>query len=80
MAAKKRNYKKEYNQYHGKPGEVKRRSERNQARRKMEQSGQVSKGDNKDVHHKDGNTANNSTSNLSVTTRRYNRGTKNRKK
>jgi hypothetical protein len=80
MAARKRNYKKEYQDYHSKPEQIKRRSERNQARRIMEQSGQARKGDGKDVHHKDGNTANRSRSNLSVVSVRYNRGTRNRKR
>ena len=79
MAARKRNYKREYRQYHGKPAQIKRRSERNQARRLMEQAGKVKRGDGKDVNHKDNNTSNNSRANLSVTTRRYNRGVKNRK-
>lgn len=79
MAAKKRDYKKEYQNYHSKPEQVKRRSERNQARRIMEQSGQARKGDGKDVHHKDRNTGNNNRSNLSVVSVRYNRGTRNRK-
>lgn len=78
--ARKRNYKKEYRQYHGKPEQIKRRSQRNQARDIMEQKGKVKPGDGKDVHHKDGNTGNNASSNLSVTTQHYNRGVKNRKK
>ena len=35
MAKKKRDYKKEYRDFHGKPEQIKRRSMRNQARRKM---------------------------------------------
>lgn len=35
MAKKKRDYKKEYREFHGKPEQIKRRSMRNQARRKM---------------------------------------------
>lgn len=80
MAIRKRNYKKEYRQYHSRPEQIKRRSQRNQARRIMEQSGKARPGDRKDVHHKDGNTANNSRSNLSVTSIRYNRGVRNRRR
>jgi|TARA_A100001201_G_scaffold65972_2_gene61817 hypothetical protein len=35
VAKKKRDYKKEYRDFHGKPEQIKRRSMRNQARRKM---------------------------------------------
>jgi hypothetical protein len=47
----KRNYKKEYADYHGKPEQVKRRAERNAARAKAKQAGKVKKGDGKEVHH-----------------------------
>ena len=39
MALAKRNYKKEYDEYHGKPDQIKRRSSRNGARRKLEKEG-----------------------------------------
>lgn len=71
----KRNYKKEYAEFHGKSGEKKRRAGRNAARRKMVAAGKVTKGDKKDVHHKDRNTKNNKRSNLAVTSRKKNRGT-----
>lgn len=51
MAKKKRNYRKEYDEYHAKPEQKKRRAERNAARRKAERSGKVRKGDGKEVHH-----------------------------
>ncbi len=70
----KRDYKKEYGEFHGKDGEKKRRAGRNTARRKMTAAGKVKKGDGKDVHHKDRNTKNNKRSNLSVTSRKKNRG------
>lgn len=70
----KRNYKKEYSEFHSKPKQKKRRAQRNKARRKLTREGVVTKNDKKDVHHKDKNTKNNSRSNLSVTTRRKNRG------
>ena len=47
-----RDYKKEYNNYHGKPDQIKKRASRVQARRDMEKTGKVSKGDGKDVDHK----------------------------
>lgn len=46
-----RNYRKEYDEYHGKPEQIKNRAERVKARRMMEKTGAVSKGDGKDVHH-----------------------------
>lgn len=52
--------------YNSKPAQKKRRAQRNAARRKMIAAGKVSKGDGKDVAHRDNNTANNSSKNLSV--------------
>lgn len=78
MPARKRNYTKEYNDFHAKPEQKKRRAQRNAARRKMTKTGAVKKGDGKDIHHKDYNTSNNSRRNLAVTSRSYNRS-KNRK-
>jgi hypothetical protein len=48
----KRNYKKEYAEFHGKPEQVQNRAERVKARRVMEKEGAVTKGDGKDVDHK----------------------------
>ncbi len=47
-----RNYRKEYDNYHSKPKQKKNRAKRNAARSMMEQAGKVSKGDGKDVAHK----------------------------
>ena len=47
-----RNYQKEYQTYHSKPKQKRRRAQRNAARKKMEKAGKVRKGDNKDVDHK----------------------------
>ena len=47
-----RNYKKEYENYQGKPTQKKRRAERNKARRIEMRKGKVHKGDGKDVDHK----------------------------
>lgn len=49
--AKKRDYKKEYRDYHGKPEQKKRRASRNAARKDAERKGKVRKGDGKEVHH-----------------------------
>jgi len=68
-----RNYSREYGQYHGTDKQKKRRAQRNTARRKMTRLGSVKKGDKKDVHHKDRNTANNKRSNLRVASRVSNR-------
>jgi hypothetical protein len=56
MPRKKRVYKKgakgsEYDAYHGKPEQKKRRAQRNTARRKATKAGRVKKGDGKEVHH-----------------------------
>jgi len=60
MAKGKRNYRKEYDNYHSKPAQKKRRGSRNKARAIAEKQGRVSKGDGKDVHHASGNPMNNS--------------------
>lgn len=49
--ATKRDYKKEYREYHGTPEQKRRRADRNAARRKAEKEGKVRKGDGKEVHH-----------------------------
>ena len=69
-----RDYKKEYARYQGKPEQIKRRSARNQARRKAIRLGKARKGDGKDVHHRDNNPKNNGAGNLSVTSVAKNRG------
>lgn len=66
-----RNYAKEYADYHAKPEQIKRRSQRNKARRKMEKLGRVRKGDGKDVHHVNG--MSNRRSNLRAIPRSLNR-------
>jgi hypothetical protein len=71
-----RNYAKEYKQYQGTATQLKRRAERNAARRKMVALGHVSKGDGKDVHHRSGNTSNNSRRNLAVLSKSKNRSMK----
>lgn len=51
MAKAKRDYKKEYREYHGKPEQKKRRAQRNAARSDATKKGKVKKGDGKEVHH-----------------------------
>lgn len=66
--------------YNAKPEQKKRRAQRNKARRIMERRGLVHKGDGKDVDHTNGNTADESPSNLRVlrnsVNRHYNRRSK----
>lgn len=71
--SKKRNYKAEYENYHAKPEQKKRRAARNAARRKMVALGHAKKGDGKDVDHKDRNPQNNSRSNLRMQSKAKNR-------
>lgn len=68
-----RNYKQEYERYHKRPEQKKNRASRNKARRLMEAKGKVKKGDGKDVDHKNSNPRDNSTANLRVTSKSYNR-------
>ena len=48
MPRKTRNYRREYDEYHGKADQIKNRSKRNQARKKLG----LKKGDGKEVDHK----------------------------
>ena len=76
MAKKKRNYRKEYDNYHSQPEQKKKRAQRNKARRKMAKAGLVKKGDGKDVHHKNGNASDNRKSNLAIMSKSKNRSRK----
>lgn len=73
MADKKRDYKKEYENYQGKPDQIKKRASRNAARREMMADGKVKKGDGKDVDHKNGNPKDNRKSNLKAESKSKNR-------
>lgn len=67
-----RDYKRE-RQLQSTPRELARNAARKKARRKLEASGRVKKGDGKDVDHKNGNPHDNSKKNLRVTTKKANR-------
>ena len=73
MPAKKRDYKKEYTNYQGKPEQKKKRASRNAARAKMVKAGKAKKGDGKDVAHKNGNPKDNRSSNLTTQSKSKNR-------
>ena len=73
MEKSKRNYRKEYDNYHASPEQRERNAARLRARRLMVKKGKVKVFDKKDVHHKDNDPTNNDLSNLSVTTQKYNR-------
>lgn len=74
--AKERDYKREYAIYHGKPEQIKRRAQRNKSRRALARQGLVSKGDGKDVHHKNNNVFDQKRGNLSVISKSKNRSMK----
>ena len=69
-----RDYAKEYADYHAKPKQVKKRSSRNKARRKMAENGAKLLG--LDVDHRDGNAMNNKRSNLRAVSKSTNRSRK----
>ena len=78
-----RNYRSEYDNYAGKPEQIKKRASRNAARAKMMAAGKAKKYDGKDVAHSNGNAKDNSMSNLKVQDKSKNRSyprTKNAKK
>lgn len=62
--------------YNAKPEQKKRRAQRNAARAKMIKAGKASKGDGKDVAHKNNNPKDNSSSNLSMQSKAKNRSFK----
>lgn len=59
--------------YNSQPEQIKRRSERNKTRRKLEKEGKVHKGDGKDIDHRNHNTGDMRESNLQVQPKRVNR-------
>jgi hypothetical protein len=68
-----RNYKKEYKNYHSSSDQKKRRASRNSARAKLIKANKVTKGDGKDVTHRNGNPKDNKRKNLGVSTKNKNR-------
>lgn len=69
----KRNYRKEYDNYHKSPKQRRRRAQRNTARSTMVKAGKARKGDGKDVDHKNHDTSNNNLSNLTMMSKSRNR-------
>lgn len=72
--AKPRNYRAEYDSYHGTAEQKRNRASRNAARDKMEKAGKVKKGH--DVDHKNGNPRDNRMSNLQSMNKSKNRSKK----
>ena len=69
----KKNKQSEYQLYHASERMKKERALRNKNRRQALASGKVSKGDGKEIDHRDGNPRNNAPSNLRVVSRHTNR-------
>jgi hypothetical protein len=69
-----RNYREEYRKYQSSTKSKLDRASRNRARRRLMALGAVSKGDGKDIDHKNKNPRDNSMSNLRVTSKKLNRG------
>ena len=67
---KKRDYRKEYDDYHSK--HLKDNNARHRVRYDAEKAGRVKVGDGKDIDHKDNNPRNNSSSNTRVISKRAN--------
>lgn len=70
---KKRNYRREYDLYQGRPDQIKERASRNAARREMMKAGKAHKGDGLDVAHKNDNEMSNDMDNLEMQTKKKNR-------
>ena len=68
-----RDYKDEYEKHHSSPEQRARRISRTVTRKKAEREGRVSKGDGKDIDHKDHNPHNDSPSNLRIKSKSSNR-------
>ena len=68
-----RDYSSEYKNYQGGEKQKKNSAMRNKVRRAALRAGLVTKGDNKDIHHRDGNPRNSHPSNLVVQDRSKNR-------
>lgn len=75
-----RNYAREYASYQGKPEQIKNRSSRNKARRKMEEMHGADAMKGKDVDHSNGNPLDNSKKNLKLESPSTNRARKTKKR
>ena len=71
-----RDYRHEYDTFQSSSSSKKDRVKRNKARRRALRLKLVHKGDNKHIHHKDGNPQNNAKTNLQVVSASYNTGKK----
>lgn len=71
--AKKRDYRKEYDEYHASSEQKERRAQRNKARRTAERAGTVSKGDGLEVHHPGANRKGSLPSRTKIITKAANR-------
>tara|TARA_R110000751_G_scaffold76510_1_gene154339 strand:- start:140 stop:436 length:297 start_codon:yes stop_codon:yes gene_type:complete len=69
----KRNYRKEYDNYHSSPLQIKKRDSRNAANILAKKKGIIKKGDGKDIHHKNGNPKDNNPKNLVAQKKSVNR-------
>jgi hypothetical protein len=68
-----RNYRKEYDEYHGTPEQIQNRASRNAARKDAVKKNGKAKLKGKEVDHKDGNPKNNNKKNLQIISRSANR-------
>lgn len=73
MTKKKRDYRREYDLYQGRPDQIKERASRNAARSEMVKRGKAHKGDGLDVAHLNDNEMSNDPSNLAMQTKKKNR-------
>ena len=71
-----RDYEREYRRFQSSKKAKKDRAARNKARREALREGRVHRGDSKEIHHIDSNPRNNSSSNLRVVSRKFNRSRK----
>ena len=72
----KRNYKKEYKNYHSKPKQIKNRASRNKARSIIKKLRGLKSIKGKDIDHKNGNPMDNRLKNLRIRSIKLNRGRK----
>ena len=71
--ARKRDYKKEYRDFHGTKEQKLRRAERNRARAKAVKAGTAKKGDGKEIHHVDAKRKGKLTGRTKVVSKKTNR-------